>query len=109
MSSQTSGRSRDSIPARTARKSWPLGGRMAVTKSAASFWAAARTTKRCANGWRRRRVSRGSSASLGRTDFWEPLVNWRAKKITREDAVAEIARRYREFVDIFEKEKVRAA
>ena len=47
--------------------------------------------------------------AVGRTDFWEPLVNWRAKKITREDAVAEIARRYREFVDIFEKEKVRAA
>ena len=47
--------------------------------------------------------------AVGRTDFWEPLVNWRAKKITREDAVAEIARRYREFVDIFEKERVRAA
>ena len=39
----------------------------------------------------------------GRTDFWEPLVGWLAKKITREDAVAEVARRYREFVDIFEK------
>src|SRR5437879_319430 len=47
--------------------------------------------------------------AVGRTDFWEPLIGWRAKKITREDAVAEIARRYREFVDIFEKEKVRAA
>jgi myo-inositol catabolism protein IolC len=30
-------------------------------------------------------------------------VNWRAKKISREDAIREIARRYREFVDIFEK------
>jgi len=40
--------------------------------------------------------------AIGRTDFWEPLVNWRAKKETREEAVAEIARRYREFVDIFE-------
>jgi myo-inositol catabolism protein IolC len=40
--------------------------------------------------------------AVGRTTFWEPLVNWRAKKITREDAVAEIARRYRGFVDIFE-------
>lgn len=40
--------------------------------------------------------------AVGRTSFWDPLVNWRAKKITRNDAVAEIARRYREFVEIFE-------
>jgi myo-inositol catabolism protein IolC len=40
--------------------------------------------------------------AVGRTDFWEPLVNFRAKKITREAAVSEIARRYQEFVDIFE-------
>ncbi len=41
--------------------------------------------------------------AVGRTDFWEPLIAWRAKKSTREDAVAEIARRYREFADIFER------
>jgi myo-inositol catabolism protein IolC len=41
--------------------------------------------------------------AVGRTDFWEPLVGWLAKKITREDAFAEVARRYREFVDIFER------
>ena len=41
--------------------------------------------------------------AVGRTDFWEPLVGWRAKKSTRDAAVNEIARRYREFVDIFEK------
>jgi myo-inositol catabolism protein IolC len=41
--------------------------------------------------------------AVGRTDFWEPLVGWLAKKITREDAVGEVARRYREFVDIFER------
>jgi 5-dehydro-2-deoxygluconokinase len=40
--------------------------------------------------------------AVGRTDFWEPLIQWLARKRTREDAVAEIARRYREFVDIFE-------
>ena len=40
--------------------------------------------------------------AVGRTDFWQPLVDFRAKKITREAAVAEIAARYREFVDIFE-------
>ena len=43
--------------------------------------------------------------AVGRTDFWEPLVGWRAKKATREAAVNEIARRYREFVDIFEKSR----
>lgn len=40
--------------------------------------------------------------AVGRTSFWGPLVDWRAKKIAREAAVAEIARRYREFVEIFE-------
>ena len=40
--------------------------------------------------------------AVGRTDFWDPLVAWRAHKATREQTVAEIARRYREFVDIFE-------
>lgn len=47
--------------------------------------------------------------AVGRTSFWGPLVDWRAKKITREDAVAEIARRYREFVDIFEKARAEKA
>jgi myo-inositol catabolism protein IolC len=40
--------------------------------------------------------------AVGRTTFWDPLVKWRAKEITREAAVAEIARRYRQFVDLFE-------
>jgi 5-dehydro-2-deoxygluconokinase len=39
--------------------------------------------------------------AVGRTDFWDPLVNMRAGKITREEAVTEMARRYREFVDVF--------
>ena len=39
--------------------------------------------------------------AVGRTDFWNPLVDFLARKITREAAVAEIARRYREFVGIF--------
>ena len=46
--------------------------------------------------------------AVGRTSFWNPLVAWRAKKITREEAVNDIARRYQEFVDIFE-ERARAA
>jgi myo-inositol catabolism protein IolC len=41
--------------------------------------------------------------AVGRTDFWKPLVGWRAKTTPREGAVNEIAHRYREFVDIFEK------
>ena len=46
--------------------------------------------------------------AVGRTSFWDPLVNWLAKKVTREDAVNDIVRRYREFVEIFE-EQARAA
>jgi 5-dehydro-2-deoxygluconokinase len=41
--------------------------------------------------------------AVGRTTFWDPLMDMRAKKITRAAAVSEIARRYREWVDIFEK------
>jgi myo-inositol catabolism protein IolC len=41
--------------------------------------------------------------AVGRTTFWDALVDWRANQITRDVAVAEIARRYREWVDIFQK------
>jgi myo-inositol catabolism protein IolC len=41
--------------------------------------------------------------AVGRTTFWDPMVDWRANRITREMAVAEIGRRYQEWVDIFEK------
>lgn len=40
--------------------------------------------------------------AVGRTDFWQPLVDLRDKKISRETAVDQMARRYREFVDAFE-------
>jgi 5-dehydro-2-deoxygluconokinase len=40
--------------------------------------------------------------AVGRTVFWDPLADWRAGKTTREAAVGEIARRYREFVGVFE-------
>jgi myo-inositol catabolism protein IolC len=43
--------------------------------------------------------------AVGRTDFWQPLVDWRAHKTSRDGAVGEIARRYREFADIFENSK----
>jgi 5-dehydro-2-deoxygluconokinase len=41
--------------------------------------------------------------AVGRTTFWDPLVAWKADHSVREKSVAEIARRYREWVDIFEK------
>ena len=41
--------------------------------------------------------------AVGRTTFRDPLVDMRAKKITREATVAEVARRYKEWVGIFEK------
>ena len=40
--------------------------------------------------------------AVGRTVFWDPLVAWRAKKTTRDATVAEIARRYKELVDLFD-------
>ena len=41
--------------------------------------------------------------AVGRTVFWDPLVAWRSKRATRDQTVAEIARRYRQFVDLFER------
>jgi myo-inositol catabolism protein IolC len=43
--------------------------------------------------------------AVGRTTFWDPLVDYRAQKITRGAAVARIAASYREWVDLFEKAK----
>jgi myo-inositol catabolism protein IolC len=40
--------------------------------------------------------------AVGRTVFWNPLVAWHAGKATRDEAAAQIASRYREFVDLFE-------
>lgn len=34
--------------------------------------------------------------------FWAPLTSWRQGKLTREKAMAKIAQRYREYVDVFE-------
>jgi len=47
--------------------------------------------------------------AVGRTVFWDALVAWRARKTTREEAVAEIARRYKEFVDTFERARALSA
>jgi myo-inositol catabolism protein IolC len=41
--------------------------------------------------------------AVGRTTFWDPLVDMRAGKITRDEAVKRIAGKFREWVDVFEK------
>jgi 5-dehydro-2-deoxygluconokinase len=43
--------------------------------------------------------------AVGRTTFWGPLVNFRAKKVTRDEAVSQIAGNFRQWVDVFEKAK----
>jgi myo-inositol catabolism protein IolC len=41
--------------------------------------------------------------AVGRTTFWDPLLAWREQRSSRQAAVAEIARRYRQWVDVFAK------
>jgi 5-dehydro-2-deoxygluconokinase len=40
--------------------------------------------------------------AVGRTTFWDPLIDMRAEKITRQAAVTEISRRFRNWVETFE-------
>ena len=40
--------------------------------------------------------------AVGRTSFQDPLTDWKDGRIAREAAVSEIARCYREWVNIFE-------
>jgi len=40
--------------------------------------------------------------AVGRTTFWNPLSDWRQDKISREEAVSQIAAQYKTWVDIFE-------
>jgi 5-dehydro-2-deoxygluconokinase len=47
--------------------------------------------------------------AVGRTVFWQPLTDFRTNKITRNQAVLDIARRYSELVDTFQFGKSRAA
>jgi 5-dehydro-2-deoxygluconokinase len=41
--------------------------------------------------------------AVGRTTFWDPLVEMRANKRTREEAVAEIGRRFRTWAEVFDR------
>ena len=40
--------------------------------------------------------------AVGRTTFWDALVDYRARRVTREAVVARIAASYRAWVDLFE-------
>jgi 5-dehydro-2-deoxygluconokinase len=41
--------------------------------------------------------------AVGRTTFWDSLVAWKGQKVSREAALTEIARRYRQWVDVFDR------
>ncbi len=61
-------------------------------------------TTRCASGWPPpRRCPVSSALPWAELPFWDPVVAWKEKKSSREDAVNEISRRFREWIDIFEK------
>jgi myo-inositol catabolism protein IolC len=47
--------------------------------------------------------------AVGRTVWWEPLINWRAGKIGRDAAAKEIAQRYSAFAATFEKARAAAS
>jgi len=47
--------------------------------------------------------------AVGRTDFWDPLVGLREGRLSRNEAVARIAARYGEFVDLFEAARTNSA
>src|SRR5262247_1420223 len=100
------GRSRGLTVARTAKRLWPRRGDRnkvgCIVLGRGEDEQKAREWLTTAAG-----VPGFIGFAVGRTSFWNPLVDLRAKRITREDAVAEIARRYREFVDIFENVRAR--
>jgi myo-inositol catabolism protein IolC len=41
--------------------------------------------------------------AVGRTTFWDPVADYLANRVTREEAVSRIARRYQEWAAIFER------
>jgi 5-dehydro-2-deoxygluconokinase len=45
--------------------------------------------------------------AVGRTTFWDPLIEFRAGKLKREEAVSRIAAKFKEWVGVFEKAKGR--
>ena len=97
------GKSKDSTGGRTARRWWQRRAREAVTSVGCIILGRGEDDKKVHEWLANAAVVPGFIGfAVGRTDFWQPLVEWRANKITRGEAVAEVARRYREFVSIFE-------
>jgi myo-inositol catabolism protein IolC len=43
--------------------------------------------------------------AVGRTTLWDPLVDYCAKRVSRDTAVGRIATSYRDWVKLFEKAK----
>ncbi len=43
--------------------------------------------------------------AVGRTTFWDPVADYLAQRVTREEAVSRIAQRYREWAAIFERQQ----
>jgi myo-inositol catabolism protein IolC len=41
--------------------------------------------------------------AVGRTTWWDAMAAWRKKEISSEEAAIQIARRFREWVDVFER------
>jgi myo-inositol catabolism protein IolC len=44
--------------------------------------------------------------AVGRTSFWDPLVAWRDQQLSADQAAAEIAKRYSDWVAVFEQVRV---
>ena len=88
-SSRMSGRSKGSIGARTASGSWLRRGRNGRDKVGCIVLGRGEDEKKVRE-WLT--VAAGVPGfigfAVGRTVFWDPLVNWRAGKITREAAAA---------------------
>ena len=80
------------------RRDAPVG---AIT-SAASFSDAAGMIGRSVSGSASQQLCLGSLdlQSVARF-FWDPLASWRSRRVTRDQTVAEIDRRRREFVGLF--------
>jgi myo-inositol catabolism protein IolC len=74
----------------------------AAVPSVASFSAGAKTIGKCEWLATAGAVPGFIGFAVGRTSWWDPLVDCRGKNVTREAAVSEIARRHQQIVKIFE-------
>lgn len=100
----TCGKSKDSIIARTARRSPKRRAGTDGKMWGVSFLAAGPTNRKLKNGFAMRPECPASSVlRSAELLFFDPLVALRDAKISREEAVEKIARRYMEWVSTFER------